>query len=317
MRRQAGKAVSLSRLRFACTMALPTYQEHSFDVPSMGQQSNSQKDTAPGYSFGSCSRDRQHHKVFLSEGHEQRKATMASPGPVYSIPSAVGEGPKFGFGSASQRQHGKAMYPDTSVDCTGATVDSQVNKFHSAKGVHFGTEAKDSLKNSVHIRVHPQANMGLQSPGPFSYNPKEKDVTKATEPRYSLGAKTKILATQAQTPRNVGPGHYATPRGMGPQPQSARRSMPSYGFGKEARMPPLKKSDAVLDPNPELSSLGRQLVSGQKSAPLYGFGTATREHKSKTFLVQTPLDHGPKADYPTPRLHHPSLPTEKHMTKYS
>lgn len=290
---------------------------NSFDVPAMGRQNNSQRSTAAAYSFGSCSRERQREKVFISEAHEKTKASMESPGPVYSVPSTVGEGAKYGFGTASQRHHGRALYPDTSVDLTAATVDSQKCKFHSTKGVHFGTEAKDSLKNSVVLRAHPQANMGLQSPGPFAYDPKDRDVTKGTEPRYSLGAKTKILATQSQTPRNVGPGSYPTGGSMSTQPNSARKSQPSWSFGQEKRMPPLRKSDAVLDPSPELSSFGRQVVSSQKSSPHYGFGTASRDHKAKTFLVQTALDQGPRAEWPTPRQYHPELPTEKHMIKHS
>lgn len=242
---------------------------------------------------------------------------MTSPGPVYSIPSAVGEGPAYGFGSAPQREHGRAKYPDTSVDLTGATVDSQKNKFHSTKGVHFGTEQKDNTKNSVLLRTHPQANLGLQSPGPFAYDPKDKDVTKPTEPRFSLGEKTKILATKAQTPRNVGPGSYPPTTSMGEQPTSAKRSQPSWSFGNQKRMPPLKKCDEVLDPNPELSSFGRQVVSGKKSSAHYGFGTATREHKAKTFLVQLGLDKGPRNEWPTPRQHHPKLATEKEIIRHT
>jgi hypothetical protein len=294
--------------------------ENSFDVPAMGKQHSSQKKTAPAHSFGSCSRDRQQQKLFMSEEHERRKATMASPGPVYSVPSAVGEGPKAGFGTSPQRQHGRAQYPDSSVDVTGATVDSQNCKFPSTKGVHFGTDLKDNMKNSVLIRTHPQANMGMESPGPFAYDPKDRDVTRIKEPRYSLGQKTKILATHAQTPRNVGPGSYPPTASMGEQPKSEKRSNPSFSFGNEKRMPALKKSDAVLDPHPDigsLSSFGRQVVSNQKSSPGYGFGTATRDHKAKTFLVQTGLDKGPKHEWgPTPQ-DHPRLPKEKEMVKYS
>jgi len=290
---------------------------NSFDIKAMGKQDNSQKKTASSYSFGSCSRDRHAEKVFMSEDHERRKATMASPGPVYSIPSAVGEGPGYGFGTAPQREHGRAKYPDTSVDLTGATVDSQKNKFHTTKNVHFGTEQKDNMKNSVLLKTHPQACMGLVSPGPFAYDPKDKDVTRPKEPRYSLGEKTKILSTQAQTPRNVGPGSYPPTKAMGEQASSSKRSQPSWSFGNSARMPPLKKSDEVLDPNPELSSFGKQVVSSKKSSAHYGFGTATREHKAKTFLVQLGLDKGPRNEWATPRQYHPKLATEKELLRHT
>lgn len=290
--------------------------EHSFDVPSMGKQDSSQKATAPAHSFGSCSRETQ-AKVFLSKHHEKGKATMNSPGPVYSVPSAVGEGPSYGFGTASQREHGRARYPDTSVDLTGANVDSQKNKFQSTKGIVFGTEQKCEYKNSVVLRTHPAANYGLASPGPVAYTPADKNVTRPTEPKYSLGEKTKIMATQAQTPRNVGPGSYPPTTSMGEQPTSARKSMPSWSFGNAKRMPPLRKSDAVLDPNPDLSAFGQQVLSGKKSSAYYGFGTATREHKAKTFLVQTGLDKGPRGQWEPPRQHHPKLAPEKEIIKHS
>merc|ERR1712166_1374064 len=121
-------------------------------------------------------------------------------------------------------------YPDTSVDLTSAVVDSQKNKYHTTKGVHFGTEQKDSMKNSVLLKAHPQANIGMQSPGPFAYDPKDKDVTRPTEPKFSLGSKTKILSTSVQTPRNVGPGSYPPTTAMGEQPSSSKKSQPSWSF---------------------------------------------------------------------------------------
>merc|ERR1719335_1868239 len=162
--------------------------------------------------------------------------------------------------------------------------------------------------------------MGQASPGPTAYTPVDKDITRSTEPRFSLGEKTKILATHAQTPRNVGPGSYPPTSSMGEQPKSSKKSNPAFSFGNEKRMPPLKKSDAVLDPHPDigsLSSFGRQVVSNLKSSPGFGFGTATRDHKAKTYLVQTGLDKGPKHEWgPTPQ-DHPRLPIEKQTIKYS
>jgi len=292
--------------------------ESSFDIPAMGRQHNSQKTTAPAHSFGSCSRD-QSNKVFISPQHEKGKATMTSPGPVYNVPSSVGEGAKCGFGNAEQRVYGKPQYPDSSVDVTCAKVDSQPYKFPSTKGVAFGTELKDNMQNAVLIKVNPQSALS-KSPGPFAYDPKDRDVTKQRTPRYSLGPKTKILVSDPQTPRNVGPGSYPLNGSMSEQPSSQKRSNPSYSFGNDKRFPPFKKSDSVLDPHPEigsLSSFGQQVISSKKSCPTYGFGTATREHKDKTFLVQTALDKGPRHDWgPTPQKH-PILQTEKQQIKYS
>lgn len=286
--------------------------EHSFDVPSIGKQDNSQKKTAPAHAFGTCSRERR-QKVFMGKELETTKCTMNSPGPVYSLATSVGEGAQYGFGTAPQRLHGRAKYPDTSVDLTGATVDSQKCKFPTTKGVVFGTEQVGEMKNAVLLKSHPQASYGKASPGPTAYTPRDKDVTKVSEPKFSLGEKTKILSAKSQTPRNVGPGSYPPPTSMGGQPSSGKKSMPSWSFGNSKRMPPLRKSDAVLDPNPELSAFGSQVSSSKKSAASYGFGTATREHKAKTFLVQTGLDTGPRGQWPTPRQHHPVLATEKEI----
>jgi len=291
--------------------------ENSFDIKAMGKQDNSQKKTAPAFSFGSCSRERHHSKVFISEEHEKRKANMISPGPIYNKPTTVPEGPGYPFGTAEQRPHGRAQYPDTSVDLVGAVVDSQKNKFPATRNVHFGTEQKDNMKNSMVIKTHPGAVLGLQSPGPTAYDPKDKNVTRPTEPKYSLGEKTKILSAKSQTPRTVGPGSYPPTASMGEQASSGKKSQPSWSFGVAKRMPPLRKCDEVLDPSPELSSFGQQVVSSKKSSPHYGFGTATREHKAKTFLVQLGLDKGPRNEWATPRQHHPRLATEKEILKHS
>merc|ERR1719201_1444838 len=140
--------------------------------------------------------------------------------------------------------------------------------------------------------------MGVFSPGPTAYMPEDKDIVTRTSPRISFGAKTKLLSSETQTPRNVGPGSYPPSQSMGKQPLSARRSNSSWSMGKEKRMPPLKASDHVVDPSPNLSSFGKQVNSRATSAAGYGFGTSTREHKSKTFLVQSQADRGPIATMP-------------------
>ncbi|CAE8665091.1 unnamed protein product, partial [Polarella glacialis] len=111
----------------------------TFDVKSVGRQADSKKDTMPAFSFGTGSREVASLKVFLSKKHCKCKAVLNSPGPVYSIPSTVGEGPRFGFGQDEQRSSRVNRYPDSSVDLTCATVDSQKVKFSSTAGVHFGT----------------------------------------------------------------------------------------------------------------------------------------------------------------------------------
>merc|ERR1711964_22824 len=122
-------------------------------------------------------------------------------------------------------------------------------------------------------------------------------------------------SAETQTPRNVGPGSYPPSASLGKQALSARKSNAAWSFAQEKRMPPLKPSDMVVDPSPNLSSFGKQVVSRATSSAGYGFGTSTREHKSKTFLVQTKGDRGPISFWAKPSLDHPKLPIERELLK--
>lgn len=151
--------------------------------------------------------------------------------------------------------------------------------------------------------------------GKQAYMPEDKDIITKTSPRISFGAKTKILSAETQTPKNVGPGSYPPSESLGRQALSARRSNAVWSFAQEKRMPPLKPSDTVVDPSPNLSSFGKQVTSKASSSPGYGFGTSTREHKAKTFLVQTNTDRGPISSWQKPTLNHPRLPIERELLK--
>lgn len=287
----------------------------SFDTPAIGRQHNSQKETMPAFSFGTSTRERTAKKVVLTKAHEKRKAVMNSPGPVYGIPSTVGDGPKFGFGTEEQRGTIKAPYPDSSVDLTCSTVDTQTVKFDSTKGVHFGTEQRMNTKNAEIIRTNPSAQFGMCSPGSFDYCPEDGLVVKAPA-EYSFGPKngkindkqaTRMSAPQMSTPRHVGPGSHGQPSGMGSQPNSRKKSAPSWSFAglrhSDLTPPRPHKNMPLLDLSPELSSLGRQVVSSARSAPQCGFGSATRDQNAKTYLVVTEADRGAAAALPKPRFH--------------
>lgn len=280
-------------------------------MPSLGRQFNSKKETVPAFSFGTASRETQTQKVFLSGRHEALKASMNSPGPVYSVPSCIGAGSKYGFGTDEQRKHPKAKYPDSSVDLTCALVDNQRVKFHSTKSVHFGTEGRMTSKNGEIIRVHPGMVHGTESPGALEYSPKPEKVLEKP-PEYSFGPAAEPQSTGkvppriplplTGTPRTLGPGSHALPSSLGSQPHSARTSAPSWGFGTR-RSEPLKESRQVLDSSLDLSSLGRQVVSGARSAPNHGFGSSTRDQKARTTLIRMPEDMGPAARMPKLNFH--------------
>jgi len=271
-----------------------------------------QKENAPSYSFGTAVREVSAKKVFISKRHEAKKAPITSPGPVYSPPSHVGAGPKYGFGTEEQRKHPKAKYPDSSVDLTCANVDSQKVKFHRTKGMHFGTETKMSSKNAEIIRVHPASALGAESPGCLEYSPRDEKVANKP-PEYSFGPTAppqstgkvapRIPLPLTSSPRTLGPGSHSLPTSMGVQPHSARSTAPSWGFGSANRRGPSQEPRQLLDASPDLSSLGRQVVSSARSAPQHGFGSATREHVGRTTLIQTSADKGPRANMPKPNYH--------------
>lgn len=286
-------------------------QADSFDVPAIGWQNNSQKETLPSYSFGTGVRTAA-NKVYMSKTHEKRKAISNSPGPVYGVPSSVGQGPRFGFGTEEQRYHPKAQYPDSSVDLTCAIVDTQAVKFHGTKAVHFGTETRMNHANAEPLQHNTTSMLCSQSPAAFDYEPDDSLVTKQQE-KYSFGPKEAKLGEKCPprlqlpltgTPRHVGPGSHMQPGGCGSQPSSARKSAPSWSFGgKRTSSAGRSRMNNLIDPSPELSSLGKQVVSNQRSAPSCGFGTSTRDHSARTFLVVTNDDRGPAATMAKPVFH--------------
>jgi len=299
-------------------------QPDSFDVSSMARQSNSKKETMPAHSFGTASREASAKKVFISKRHEDRKGIMISPGPVYSPPTGIGTGSKYGFGTDEQRKHPKAKYPDSSVDLTCAAVESQGVKFHSTKGIHFGTESRLHSKNAEIIRVHPASALGMESPGALEYSPKEIQVA-TKNPEYSFGpvqppqtsgkVVPRIPLPLTGAPRTLGPGSHSMPDGLSTQPQSARATAPSWSFGSASRQGPTQEPRQLLDTSPELSSLGRQVVSSARSAPRCRFGSSTRDQVARTTLVQTASDRGPAAQMPKPNFHVDLPPPTKNISK--
>lgn len=218
-------------------------------------------------------------KVYVSAKHEKHKSALISPGPVYSVPSSLGQGLRFGFGTDEQRKHPRAKYPDTSVDLTCAEVDSQPIKFHATKGVHFGTEGRTSTKNAEILAAHPAAEYGKASPGATEYSPQD-DLAKKNDPAYSFGPKAarmnerpvpRISAMPTSTPRHVGPGSHPLPPSIGAQPSSARPSAPKYSFGTEERLSARSHHRQIRDSSPGLSSMGRQVVSTSRTAPQCGW----------------------------------------------
>lgn len=86
-------------------------------------------------------------------------------GPIYGVPSTVGSAAKFTFGGVDAAKQ-RSRTVESSVDLLGVIVDNQKFKYPSAKGVLFGTDSKDNIRNATILRNHPQAFYGVHSPGP-------------------------------------------------------------------------------------------------------------------------------------------------------
>jgi hypothetical protein len=276
----------------------------------------------PAFSFGTGQRDVARNKIFISKKHESKKATMNSPGPVYNIPSSLGEDASSHRFGTEVRHHVRAKYPDSSVDLACATVDSQQIKFIKTPSVHFGTESRSNAKNAEVLRAHPGAAYGTESPGALEYEPNEKLILK-DEPMYSFGPKKekvsdgnkpvqRLTLPLTSVPRHVGPGSHAQPSGMGTQPHSARGTAPSWRFGTGDREMNAKSGDVkhLLETNDKRSALGNQICSSARNAPRARFGSETRDMRARTHLVRTRNDQGPSAFMEKQRFHY-DLPARK------
>jgi hypothetical protein len=208
----------------------------------------------------------------------------------------------------------RAQYPDSSVDLIEGSVDSQKYKFPASKRFLFGSESKNCNKNAVVLKHHPQAMLGILSPGPQAYNPKKGVAEKSTE-CYTISEKTPILGSQPQTPRTVGPGKYTPEATI--DFDSTRKRFAGFAFGRQRRFPEPEPDRTTLAISPRLTSMGEQLSSKKSTSPRYGFGSATREAKSKTFLAQVPEDKGPASAWGKMALAHPILPLEKEVIKWT
>ena len=107
---------------------------------------------------------------------------------------------------------------------------------------------------------------------------------------------------------------------MGKQAESKRRNLSCYKFSRAMRIADTGAvavlDDAILDPSPCTSSMGKQVKSKTMSAPVFGFGTSTRDHQNRLTLcmAQGPGAAAAKRGHSLP---HPILPVEREALRYS
>eukprot|EP00435_Cladocopium_sp_Y103_P006756 s2046_g2.t1 len=80
---------------------------------------------------------------------------------------------------------GGTNYPDSSVDLTCATVDSQKVKFPGSAQACFGTEMRMGIKNAEILVTNPNLMLGMESPGAAEYSPSQEAVRRQ-HPKYSF-----------------------------------------------------------------------------------------------------------------------------------
>ncbi|CAE7703446.1 unnamed protein product [Symbiodinium pilosum] len=286
---------------------MTTLLPDSFHVGSVGAQADSTRPTFPAHSFGTCDRESARLKVYMSRKLEKSKAKLNSPGPVYDIPSAVGAAPSFSFGTDVQRKHDPKKYPDSTVDLTCATVDTQKVKYAKTPGCHFGTEQKLALKNAEIIRTHAGLALGAESPGALEYHVKE--VAKKM-PAYSFGPtesmtprkpESRVQLLQTSTPARVGPGSHPKPSGLGHQPMSPRPTAPAWTMS--GRSPREKtQTEALAIEDKVFSSIGKQVLSTIRSPPSVATTKSTREQVSRTAMYVSEMDKTDVARGPKPHF---------------
>lgn len=246
---------------------------------------------------------------------------MCSPGPIYNVPSTVGESDSYTFGAAGKSKETEAKYPDASLDLMQAEVDSQKMRYPSVPRVRFGTEQRMCQKNGEIIDIHPGLVLGKDAPGSMEYTPRD-EYAAPCPPKFSIGPASARLGEKhppripmpySATPRHTGPGSHPTESAFGTQPRSTRSSARASSFGSERRMPANDRSTGMLVAPSDLSSLGRQVLSSARTAASSSFGTATRDQIDRTVRNQMHMDKGPVANMPKPRFHL-DLPKAERMT---
>lgn len=296
------------------------FEPNSFAVSAIGRQANSKKETCPAFSIGTAGyngsgyREVQAMKVFVSRKLTHRvQQGRTAPGPIYDIGRMSHRGPAFAFPQEEQRPPlGGTNYPDSSVDLTCATVDSQKVKFPGSAQACFGTEMRMGIKNAEILVTNPNLMLGMESPGAAEYSPSQEAVRRQ-HPKYSFAdnvqervqnAKpvTRLTLPATGTPRTVGPNSHRIPSGIGQQPLSARRSSPAWSLSGK-NQPSECDMGPYLDDGPVFSSLGYQALSTSKTSGKCSFGNASREKAQRLTMCMTHTDRGPAGQMPKLNFH--------------
>ena len=242
----------------------------------------------PEISFPRATRESR-SKLHVSQEHDASAPSVVSPGPIYDIPTSLGQSRscKFGKGPRTCPENSEDIYA-TSTDVLGVIPDRQLVRFPSTVSVKIGTESRDEVRNAAVMKYNPETFYGMESPGPATYTL----CGGVSGPRFTLGSRTEVLGSKPQTSVSVGPGSYPHPTYCGKlQFQSHIENQPVYSFSKTRSAlttegncdKVFRKVGVVVD------AIGPQVSSTRKTGPRPIMGTQTREQwsKSSPMLSQT------------------------------
>eukprot|EP00928_Gymnodinium_smaydae_P067264 TRINITY_DN50204_c0_g1_i1.p1 TRINITY_DN50204_c0_g1~~TRINITY_DN50204_c0_g1_i1.p1 ORF type:complete len:345 (-),score=49.87 TRINITY_DN50204_c0_g1_i1:129-1058(-) len=297
-------------------------QAEMLKLSSHGVQADSTKRSNPRWSQSKATRDNE-KKVFLGKKLAQDSLGRDSPGFAYE-PRRQREDPKWGFGTAAQRPPmAPKKYNETYNDLVGNIPDSQIFKYqHRSAG--FGSLPRGAMSNAPDLCGFPS---GRISPGPQRYIPNKASTYSVRlghapeidqiPPSYTIRPKTKLMASDCQTPAKVGPGIYPVPEACCEQASSVKPSLPRWNICKRERFPESKK---LPDDGRWWDGMKDQKEKNCRqynSAPSFSFGTSTRGHQLKVARCTTKLDAGPAADMAKLHVSAPDLAPRKEILRYS
>jgi hypothetical protein len=299
---------------------------HSFEVPAIGKQVESQRKSLPVVSISKVSRQAR-EKVFISKAASVvtalgRHSTVF--GPKYDLPSTMdvkeGRGAGFTKGCSTDFLNIRPEDGISTNDELEILVDSQQFKYPRDATHVIGTDPRGKLKDAELIKNHAAAFVGRNSPGPVyggSGGPNYKCTkpTQAQAVRFGQKLPSKWQEI-SDTPVQVGPGIYRRKDdSIGRQHLSQRKNQPVNEFPHGPKFEKTRSADAVSQLDAAKSSVGKQSLSINKSEPSVGFGRGTRNQRSRTAICITSADMGPKAHMPKLHMSMPRLPMESEIMK--
>lgn len=168
--------------------------------------------SAPAFSFGASTRD-QMKNVYVSEAHTMTiRAGTQSPGPVYSLPSAVGG--RQGSGRIRNQPSYHIGGRDRAVDSAGLDTPGPIYNLPGPLGKQPSAAHRSESAYSFASNARPPVDAGLSSPGPIYNLPsaicKQPRAGKRSAPNVAFTQRSRWADLEREQKNNSvpGPGHY-------------------------------------------------------------------------------------------------------------